>query len=449
MNRTKVTVACQACQKKKVKCTGVAPCTNCNRTGHQCEFTGTAKKRGPRNGTVEVIKSSASRIENVLEKDPSLRPQIEQMMKRSSSVRSSTSRSPYGVSPIMIIDNDLRMDTTRSHSIHNAPRNFPYPTQRGPYSQRKHDRMNLYSYVRDENSMDLHSSHEIRQEIKQSPTLMRPVPKYPLNMRNHVTNGISNSQLPDHHQFSANTNSSHINPVAISQISQIPQSLPPIATFETSPIVECSSVQSNSQLKHRPLLPGTLSDVPRQTNTNPLPTLLQSLGEDPMKLPIPWLGQQPKKSMSMPIFGNYAGIKLLLSPPPDLGNPLDNNRLGQLKAQISTEYYSSASYEAQISNKTLSPTRTLPSPPSFSPPESTPKTYIYHDEKFPVNKSPLTPTSSPPSSPFSPYVLCQQWNNNENDVYKHNERINIERGGNNMDMNQTYSRQHNHLMLQS
>ncbi|CAG8627253.1 17381_t:CDS:2, partial [Gigaspora rosea] len=234
MNRTKVTVACQACQKKKVKCTGVAPCTNCNRTGHQCEFTGTAKKRGPRNGTVEVIKSSASRIENVLEKDPSLRPQIEQMMKRSSSVRSS--RSPYGVSPIMIIDNDPRMDTSRSHSIHNAPRNFPYPTPRGHYSQRKHDRMNLYSYVRDENSMDLQSSHEIRQEIaviKPSPTLMRPVPKYPLNMRNHVTNGISNSQLPDHHQFSANTNSSHINPVVIPQI---PQSLPPIATFETSPI---------------------------------------------------------------------------------------------------------------------------------------------------------------------------------------------------------------------
>ncbi|CAG8546414.1 1508_t:CDS:2 [Dentiscutata erythropus] len=398
MNRTKVTVACQACQKKKVKCTGVAPCTNCNRTGHQCEFTGTAKKRGPRNGTVEVIKSSASRIENVLEKDPSLRPQIEQMMKRSSSVRSS--RSPYGASlnSIMIVDNDHRMDTTsRSHSIHNIPRNFPYPT----------------------------------------PTLMRPVPKYPLNMRNnHVTNGngISNSQLPDHHhQFSASTNSSHhINSVAI------PQSLPPIATLETSPLVECTSVQSNTQLKHRALLPGTLSDVPlsRQTNANPLPPLLQSLGEDSMKLPIPWMGQQPKKSMSMPILGNSAGIKLLLSPAPDLGNPLDNNR--HLKSQCSTEH-SSASYDTLNSNKALSPTRTLPSPPSFSPPESTsPKSLNYYDEKNVGNKSLQSLALSPPSSPstFTPYVesnssclLYQpvRWNNNELDAYKHNERVNIER----------------------
>ncbi|CAG8695844.1 11514_t:CDS:2 [Dentiscutata heterogama] len=440
MNRTKVTVACQACQKKKVKCTGVAPCTNCNRTGHQCEFTGTAKKRGPRNGTVEVIKSSASRIENVLEKDPSLRPQIEQMMKRSSSVRSS--RSPYGASlnSIMIVDNDHRMDTSRSHN-----------------------RMNLYSYARDENSMELQPSHEIRQDvavIKQPPTLMRPVPKYPLNMRNnHVTNGISNSQLPDHHQFSASTNSSHhINSVAI------PQSLPPIATLETSPLVECTSEQSNTQLKHRALLPGTLSDVPlsRQTNANPLPPLLQSLGEDSMKLPIPWMGQQPKKSMSMPILGNSAGIKLLLSPAPDLGNPLDNNR--HLKSQSSTEY-SSASYDTLNSKKTLSPTRTLPSPPSFSPPESTsPKSLNYYEEKSVVNKSPQTLTLSPPSSPstFTPYVEsnspCQsahllyqpvRWNNNELDAYKHNDRVNIERGSNNMDVNQVYSRNFNHLMLQS
>ncbi|GES84859.1 N-terminal binuclear Zn cluster-containing/DNA binding domain-containing protein [Rhizophagus clarus] len=49
MNRTKVTVACQACQKKKVKCTGSAPCTTCSRSGHKCIFSNNAKKRGPRN----------------------------------------------------------------------------------------------------------------------------------------------------------------------------------------------------------------------------------------------------------------------------------------------------------------------------------------------------------------------------------------------------------------
>ncbi|CAG8515246.1 4827_t:CDS:2 [Cetraspora pellucida] len=421
MNRTKVTVACQACQKKKVKCTGVAPCTNCNRTGHQCEFTGTAKKRGPRNGTVEVIKSSASRIENVLEKNPSLRPQIEQMMKRSSSVRSS--RSPYDVplNPIMIIDNDPRMDTSRSHTIHNTPRNFPYPTQRGHYSQRKHDRMNLYAYPHD--NIELQSPHEIRQEV------VRPVPKYPLNMRNQVTNGISDNQ------FSANTNSSHnINTVAI------PQSLPPIATLETSPIVECSPAQLNSPLKPRPLLTGTLSDVsrPRQTNASQLPPLLQSLGEDPMKLPIPWMLQQPKKSMSMPIFGNSAGIQLLLSPAPDLGNPLDNNRhLVQMNPQFPTDC-SSITYDvSKKSDKTPSPPMTLPSPPTSSPESMSPKYYV----KLIAN-NPLTPNSSPPSPPISPYVesnsSCQSthlsykqvWNNNDLDEYKHNERANIERGGN-------------------
>ncbi|CAG8796130.1 17708_t:CDS:2, partial [Racocetra fulgida] len=274
-------------------------------TGHQCEFTGTAKKRGPRNGTVEVIKSSASRIENVLEKNPSLRPQIEQMMKHSSSVRSS--RSPYDVSL-----NPIMMDASRSHAIHNTSRTFPYPAPRGHYSQRKHD----------DNSIELQSPHEIRQEV------VRPVPKYPLNMRNHVTNGISD-------QFSANSNSSHnINTVAI------PQSLPPITTLETSPLVECSSAQLNAPLKPRLLLTGTLSDVPRprQTNASPLPPLLQSLGEDSMKLPIPWMAQQPKKSMSMPILGNSAGIHLLLSPAPDLGNPLDNNRhLVQMNPQFSTD----------------------------------------------------------------------------------------------------------------
>ncbi|CAI2167768.1 17335_t:CDS:2 [Funneliformis geosporum] len=80
MNRTKVTVACQACQKKKVKCTGSSPCANCSRSGHSCIFSNTAKKRGPRNGNVEVIKSSAHRIEYVLQNYPSLRDQIEQML---------------------------------------------------------------------------------------------------------------------------------------------------------------------------------------------------------------------------------------------------------------------------------------------------------------------------------------------------------------------------------
>ncbi|CAH1763510.1 12782_t:CDS:1 [Entrophospora sp. SA101] len=83
MNRTKVTVACQACQKKKIKCTGSAPCTNCCRTQSNCIFTGTAKKRGPRNGNVEVINSPARRIQ-ILKRDPNLRNKIEQMLANNS-----------------------------------------------------------------------------------------------------------------------------------------------------------------------------------------------------------------------------------------------------------------------------------------------------------------------------------------------------------------------------
>src|SRR6266511_620341 len=93
MHRTKVTVACQACQKKKIKCTGSAPCTNCSRTQNKCIFTGTAKKRGPRNGNVEVINSPARRIQSVLRKDPSLRNKIEQMLANNNNNNSSNSNS--------------------------------------------------------------------------------------------------------------------------------------------------------------------------------------------------------------------------------------------------------------------------------------------------------------------------------------------------------------------
>lgn len=120
MNRSKVTVACKACQKKKVKCTGISPCTNCIRAGQRCEFTGTAKKRGPRNGNVEVIKSPARRIENVLQENPNLRSQIEQMLAHGNT-RPAVRSVPIipANAPIVIIDDDtgITTDASQSHGI--------------------------------------------------------------------------------------------------------------------------------------------------------------------------------------------------------------------------------------------------------------------------------------------------------------------------------------------
>ncbi|CAB5379294.1 unnamed protein product [Rhizophagus irregularis] len=167
MNRSKVTVACKACQKKKVKCTGISPCTNCIRAGQRCEFTGTAKKRGPRNGNVEVIKSPARRIENVLQENPNLRSQIEQMLAHGNT-RPAVRSVPIipANAPIVIIDDDtgITTDASQSHGI--------------PIS-RSRERYTHGTYSRDIN---------VPVETQQLPILRKPIPIYPVTMhRNHVT----------------------------------------------------------------------------------------------------------------------------------------------------------------------------------------------------------------------------------------------------------------------
>ncbi|RIA99039.1 hypothetical protein C1645_731240 [Glomus cerebriforme] len=174
-SRTKVTVACKACQKKKVKCTGVSPCANCIRANQRCEFTGTAKKRGPRNGNVEIIKSSARRIENVLQKNPNLRGQIEQMLAHRPTARSARPAIPADA-PIVIIDDDTGVITnaSQSHGIpHGIPRSHEIP------------RSHQEQHVAQENELHLNNGHETFNP--QSPVLRRPIPIYPVTSMHVAT----------------------------------------------------------------------------------------------------------------------------------------------------------------------------------------------------------------------------------------------------------------------
>ncbi|RGB27827.1 hypothetical protein C1646_746163 [Rhizophagus diaphanus] len=146
MNRTKVTVACQACQKKKVKCTGSAPCTTCSRSGHKCIFSNNAKKRGPRNGNVEVIRTSAHRLNCVLQKHPDLRDQINQML-----------------------ESNGNNENNNKHS-------------------RQSGKSGLYAYlVPKKPDVPIKPQRCQDQEDHQSPFFCKPMPVYPSNMRRDLT----------------------------------------------------------------------------------------------------------------------------------------------------------------------------------------------------------------------------------------------------------------------
>ncbi|RKP35442.1 hypothetical protein BJ085DRAFT_7887, partial [Dimargaris cristalligena] len=62
--RQRVSRACDACRKKKVKCDGVSPiCTNCQLLENVCTYKDTAKKRGPPKGYIDAIESKLTRME--------------------------------------------------------------------------------------------------------------------------------------------------------------------------------------------------------------------------------------------------------------------------------------------------------------------------------------------------------------------------------------------------
>ncbi|RKP00189.1 hypothetical protein CXG81DRAFT_13519, partial [Caulochytrium protostelioides] len=62
--RRRITQACDACNKKKIKCDGAKPtCGNCNKLQIECSYSRGAKKRGPRAGYIESLERRLSEME--------------------------------------------------------------------------------------------------------------------------------------------------------------------------------------------------------------------------------------------------------------------------------------------------------------------------------------------------------------------------------------------------
>lgn len=66
-SRVKVTVACCYCKLKKIKCTGVRPCSNCVKHFQECVFICPQTRRGPRKSDVEIIACRERRIAMAME----------------------------------------------------------------------------------------------------------------------------------------------------------------------------------------------------------------------------------------------------------------------------------------------------------------------------------------------------------------------------------------------
>ncbi|KAJ3041018.1 hypothetical protein HK097_002401, partial [Rhizophlyctis rosea] len=65
--RKRITQACDACNKKKVKCDGTKPtCANCQRSNQSCSYSRGAKKRGPRAGYIESLENRLKEMEALL-----------------------------------------------------------------------------------------------------------------------------------------------------------------------------------------------------------------------------------------------------------------------------------------------------------------------------------------------------------------------------------------------
>uniref|UniRef100_A0A1D1Y816 Glucose transport transcription regulator RGT1 n=1 Tax=Anthurium amnicola TaxID=1678845 RepID=A0A1D1Y816_9ARAE len=342
MNRTKVTVACQACQKKKVKCTGSAPCTTCSRSGHKCIFSNNAKKRGPRNGNVEVIRTSAHRIEYVLQHYPSLRDQISQMLGNGSNNNNENNNNKRSTQSRQ----STRIQSTDNEKIKGGLSSYPYlvPTKSKDDIPIKPQRR--------QDQFDRQDDHH------QSPFFCKPLPVYPTNMQR------ANDEIPSNR----------------SDINRYPQTGPLTSHSNISEIATTSSVVANNTL---------LQSIAKNMEASSIKDLT---------LPPPYTPSK-RKGTSMSVYSSSLGTELLL-PSPDLGmdywqkslinnNSKSRNENNVLEhGRILTDLNEMLNVNGE---KEIVPS--LPSPPSIlsSPsPRSTSTNYC-----------PPTPTSSssPPLSP--------------------------------------------------
>ncbi|KAI9315334.1 hypothetical protein BX666DRAFT_1817538, partial [Dichotomocladium elegans] len=62
--RKRLAQACDICRRKKVKCDGIKPtCTNCHKSGRECTYNPVVKKRGPRQGYIEMLEKRLDKME--------------------------------------------------------------------------------------------------------------------------------------------------------------------------------------------------------------------------------------------------------------------------------------------------------------------------------------------------------------------------------------------------
>ncbi|KAG0227973.1 fungal-specific transcription factor domain-containing protein [Mortierella sp. GBAus27b] len=71
VKRKRLTQACDPCRKKKIKCDGIRPsCANCAKLDLPCTYLPSMKKRGPRQGYIELLEKRLDKMEKMLQNNP-------------------------------------------------------------------------------------------------------------------------------------------------------------------------------------------------------------------------------------------------------------------------------------------------------------------------------------------------------------------------------------------
>ncbi|KAG0056801.1 hypothetical protein BGZ83_003419 [Gryganskiella cystojenkinii] len=71
IKRRRLTQACDVCRKKKIKCDGLKPtCANCAKVDANCTYLPSMKKRGPRQGYIELLEKRLDKMEQMLQHGP-------------------------------------------------------------------------------------------------------------------------------------------------------------------------------------------------------------------------------------------------------------------------------------------------------------------------------------------------------------------------------------------
>ncbi|KAF9909228.1 hypothetical protein BX616_011255 [Lobosporangium transversale] len=73
IKRKRLTQACDPCRKKKIKCDGIKPsCANCAKLDIHCTYLPSMKKRGPRQGYIELLEKRLDKMEKMLQHGPAV-----------------------------------------------------------------------------------------------------------------------------------------------------------------------------------------------------------------------------------------------------------------------------------------------------------------------------------------------------------------------------------------